>query len=135
MESLRLSKLGKSSLVKDIDVQKMNENGDLASLGETGKYYCGRKNLIGRCYCCDGSCGPTNGENCDACMKLDIERYSLPRGMLLNTGGIISKKSEKGMYTCGRSYKKEFCHADNLCSRCFVMTTAVNKLGRYSKLI
>ena len=50
----------------------MNDHGDLAELGETGKYYCGRKNLIGRCVCCDGHCGPTNGENCDSCMKLDV---------------------------------------------------------------
>jgi hypothetical protein len=38
-----------------------------AELGTTSKYFCGGK-LIGSCRCCDGNCGPTNGENCDACM-------------------------------------------------------------------
>jgi len=32
-------------------------------LGSSGKFYCGGK-LETKCYCCDGNCGPTNGENC-----------------------------------------------------------------------
>lgn len=30
-------------------------------MGTTGKYYCGERALIGKCKCCDGRCGPTNG--------------------------------------------------------------------------
>ena len=40
-------------------------------LGETGKYYCGRR-LIS-CQCCDGVCGPNDGCNCTSCSQLDIE--------------------------------------------------------------
>lgn len=29
--------------------------------GTTGKYYCGQKSLFGKCGCCNGYCGPTNG--------------------------------------------------------------------------
>lgn len=39
----------------------------MAKLGTVQKYYCGGE-LMGRCKCCDGHCGPDNGENCDACM-------------------------------------------------------------------
>lgn len=63
----------------------MNLNGDIARFGQSGKYYCGKKNLIGRCVCCDGHCGADDGENCDACMALDCERLNLPRGYLVNT--------------------------------------------------
>ncbi|CAF1092464.1 unnamed protein product [Brachionus calyciflorus] len=45
---------------------------------ETGKTYCGRKNMMG-VPLCDGYCGPNNGPNCPACQKLDEQvkrRYS-----------------------------------------------------------
>lgn len=39
-----------------------------AHLGKTGKFYC-NGNLGGpKCHCCNGKCGPTNGENCRKCM-------------------------------------------------------------------
>lgn len=41
--------------------QIKNKKGIKCSLGVTGKYYCGQRNLIGKCSCCDGRCGPTNG--------------------------------------------------------------------------
>lgn len=54
-----------------------NSKGRDSHLGVSGKYYCGQKNLIGKCGCCDGSCGPTNGENCDDCMEEDLKRFGL----------------------------------------------------------
>jgi len=35
--------------------------GKNCQLGTTNKYYCGERALIGKCGCCDGRCGPTNG--------------------------------------------------------------------------
>ena len=34
------------------------------------KYYCGRNVMVGVAFC-DGYCGPTDGQNCPACEKLD----------------------------------------------------------------
>ena len=50
---------------------KQNEKGRRARIGESGKYYCGGV-LDTNCMCCNGYCGPDNGCNCSACMKLDI---------------------------------------------------------------
>jgi hypothetical protein len=33
-------------------------------LGSTGKFYCGGKLDGPKCSCCNGYCGPTNGQNC-----------------------------------------------------------------------
>jgi hypothetical protein len=68
-------------------VQK-NKAGLDAALGNAAKYYCGGT-LIGKCSCCDGGCGPDNGENCDACMQLDVQRWKLDKGYLVNTGGFV----------------------------------------------
>ena len=65
-----------------------NSKGRKAALGSTSKYYCGGQ-LLGRCECCDGFCGPDSGENCDACMELDIKRWNLSRTYLINTIGYI----------------------------------------------
>ena len=80
-----------------------NSNGDISQFGTTGKYYCGKKNLIGKCGCCNGHCGPTNGENCDACMELDMKKYGLCKGFLVNAEGTVCKldKDTKNYY-CGR---------------------------------
>lgn len=43
--------------------------------------------MAGVCSCCDGHCGPDNGENCDACMELDVKRWNLSKGYLINTAG------------------------------------------------
>lgn len=63
-------KVGSSSKISEFFFESPTKNCDgvMSALGETGKYYCGRKCLIGKCGCCDGRCGPTNGENCDTCM-------------------------------------------------------------------
>ena len=74
----------------------------MATFGETGKYYCGKKNLIGKCDCCDGRCGPTNGENCNACMELDVKRFRLDPGFLVNPEGMICKAAPSGKYFCSR---------------------------------
>ena len=53
-----------------------NRDGLNAVMGDTSKYYCGGR-MMGKCSCCDGECGPDNGENCDACMELDVKRWNL----------------------------------------------------------
>lgn len=37
-----------------------NSKGRRAMLGTSSKYYCGGE-LVGKCGCCDGHCGPDNG--------------------------------------------------------------------------
>ena len=49
----------------------VNGAGRAARLGASGKYYCAGR-LETKCSCCDGYCGPENGCNCTACMRLDI---------------------------------------------------------------
>lgn len=66
--------------------------GKVPHLGTTGKFYCGDK-LGLLCSCCNGSCGPTNGENCLRCMRLDLIRFGLPKGHLLNGKGSICWKN------------------------------------------
>lgn len=48
-----------------------NAKGREARFGDHVKYYCGG-DLLFKCRCCDGYCGPTNGENCIDCMRLDM---------------------------------------------------------------
>lgn len=49
----------------------VNLNDSDATLGQTGKYYCG--NTADACKtCCDGHCGPDSGCNCRACMLIDV---------------------------------------------------------------
>jgi hypothetical protein len=55
-------------------------------IGTTGKFYCGQK-LETKCNCCNGFCGPNNGENCIECMKMDILKHGLSKGYLVNTDG------------------------------------------------
>ena len=106
---------------KDVGPQNMdriattrNANGHTARLGSTGKYYCGR-NLDGRrCRCCDGHCGPTNGCNCSACMKLDVERRCLPRGWLVNRHGCPARISGRRFY-CGRKVMADDSRCDGYC--------------------
>lgn len=77
-----------STLSSKIQESKIkNSKGKFSQLGLSGKYYCGGK-LIGICGCCDGNCGPSNGENCDECMAADLKRYNLPKGYLVNTDGV-----------------------------------------------
>ena len=50
---------------------KLNSDGRLAKIGDTGKYYCADMNTVCKCGGCNGKCGPNNGCNCDACQALD----------------------------------------------------------------
>lgn len=68
-------------------------------IGKSGKYYCG-KPLDTLCTCCNGLCGRSNGCNCVECMKLDIEARALPKGYLVNQGGMICKMNMKGKVYC-----------------------------------
>lgn len=116
---------------------KTNEAGFTARLGSSGKYYCG-KNLDPFCYCCDGFCGPTNGCNCNHCMKLDIEARRLPKGYLVNSEGATCRKGETGIYYCGRKVMDGhptcdgYCGPTNgpNCSSCERLDTS----GRYDNL-
>ena len=129
-----VSKVGKKDRGKKyFQPEMMNSNGDLAKWGETGKYYCGKNNLIGRCTCCDGHCGDVDGENCDACQELDCQRFSVPHGYLVNASGFVCRRGKKNLYVCGRKEKK-ICNEEKQCKDCFKMNIAVDKLGRYSKL-
>jgi len=66
-------------------LQLINSANVLSKKGTTSKYYCGKE--IGfKCGCCTG-CGPTNGDNCLPCMKLDVKSRNLPRGYLVNKFG------------------------------------------------
>jgi hypothetical protein len=65
-----------------------NRFGRRAILGVVSKYYCGGK-MTGKCNCCDGNCGPDNGENCDACMELDVKKWNLAKTYLVNTAGYV----------------------------------------------
>ena len=64
----------------------VNLNDVDATLGTTGKYYCGQ-NVDGCKVCCDGRCGPSNGCNCRACMIVDVTQRMLKPGFLVNGEG------------------------------------------------
>ena len=55
----------------------VNREGFMASRGDTGYFYCGRKVMNNHLFC-DGYCGPNNGPNCSSCQKLD--RQTMPGG-------------------------------------------------------
>jgi hypothetical protein len=89
----------------DIFSTRMNGLGNLAVRGHTGRFYCGKKSDI-RCNGCDGNCGPDDGCNCSACLKLDIEFHKLSKQQMLNHEGIICELVENAFY-CGRKYNYE----------------------------
>lgn len=90
---------------------KENYEGFPATKGTTGKYYCGRKEML-KCSCCDGTCGPDNGCNCRACKWLDDQESGLCTVKITKDGALASKGSN-GLYYCGR--KAVLC---NCCTRC-----------------
>ncbi|XP_045542472.1 probable E3 ubiquitin-protein ligase HERC2 [Papilio machaon] len=49
----------------------VNASGITAKLGDSGKYYCGLRNLT--CTCCDGLCGPHSGCACASCAALSSD--------------------------------------------------------------
>ena len=54
-------KIGKTmSCMERITDSKIKNKGKDSIIGTTGKYYCGGP-LLGKCMCCNGYCGPTNG--------------------------------------------------------------------------
>lgn len=96
-----------------------------ACLGSTSKYYCG-KDIGFKCGCCNG-CGPTDGDNCVACMILDVKTKNLPKGYLVNKFGATSIL--KGdVFICGRRLSiKNRCGEDHfLCSGCDSLTRNKN---------
>lgn len=77
--------------------------GKVPSLGKTGKFYCeGPLGLL--CMCCNGKCGPTNGENCLRCMTLDTHRKGLTKGYLVNGLGSVCWKDKYDRFTCGHMF-------------------------------
>lgn len=95
---------------------KKNNNGDISKLGNTGKYYCGKKVL--NCRCCNGYCGPTNGDNCESCQYLDIQNRKLDIvTYFVNKDGFPSRKSkETNTWYCGRKMKElNISYCDGYC--------------------
>ncbi|XP_065055130.1 uncharacterized protein LOC135683713 [Rhopilema esculentum] len=83
--------------------RKTNEDGKESRLGSTGKHYCGYVFGSSRCDCCDIYCGPENGCNCAACMKLDIKSFKLTKGWYVNRDGCVCQQNtESGNVYCGR---------------------------------
>ena len=74
----------------------LTQIGKAPKLGTTGKFYCGSKLEPPKCSCCNGYCGPTNGENCFECMKLDMMRFGLSKGYLVNSEGRVCWREGAG---------------------------------------
>lgn len=133
------------SAFDDMIATRLNENNKKARLGETGKYYC--EVYMGKCKsrpCCDGYCGPTNGCNCLACMKLDIQARKLPPGYLVNRNGFVARRSpETGLFYCGRRVLDGVPGCDGYCGptngpncrACKVLDVETKSGGRYESLI
>lgn len=102
-------------------------------LGTTGKFYCGAKLDPPKCYCCNGYCGPTNGENCSECMKLDILRLRLPKGYLVNSEGHVCwKVGTNFMCNTMNYYHEGICKEGSPCRPCHNMT---QNIQRYAHLL
>lgn len=121
-----------------------NEKNVTSRLGITGKYYC--KSHMGSCKnnCCDQQCGPDNGCNCLACMKLDIKMRRLPPGYLVNRSGFVARKSSAtGLFYCGRRVLVNvpltdgYCGPTNgpNCEACKTLDVETKSGGRYASLI
>lgn len=88
-----------------------------AKIGESGKYYCGIRQIVA-CKCCDGKCGKDNGCNCVDCMILDIKARGLPKGYLVNSSGNICTKSINGKFFCMCLEESGRCGQDIQCQSC-----------------
>ena len=100
----------------DVIAIMRNSAGRDSRLGETGKYYCTGRLGKYDCSCCDGSCGPSNGCNCQPCMKLDIASRKLPSKFFVNREGAICRKSTKaGIFYCGRMVMNRSRDCDGYC--------------------
>ncbi len=111
-----------------------NAKGRDAGFGDHIKYYCGG-DLGFKCRCCDGHCGPTNGENCVDCMRLDVEFHKLGKGCLVNALGNIAKIEENEAF-CGALVRtlsnKLPCTRKAQCQACRDLTSS---LPRYKTLL
>lgn len=87
-------------------------------MGTTGKFYCSGK-LETKCICCNGYCGPSNGENCVECMKLDMRRLGLRRGYLVNSKGKVCWRKGDD-WVCGTMLynSQETCGEGAVCKPC-----------------
>jgi hypothetical protein len=56
-----------------------------------------------------------SGCNCASCMKLDIEMKKLPKGYLVNSEGVISRKGDTNSFYCGRKCLKGIAFSDGYC--------------------
>jgi len=95
------------------------------------KFYCGQR-LTQPCGC--GSvtrlfgnqgaggdhtvCGPSYGCNCLACMELDLQIRTLPKGSLVNRIGNVSCRDEFGHFFCKREQEGSVCGDDNFQCQC-----------------
>lgn len=113
-------------LTADPIITRNNEKGRKARLGSSGKYYCGGR-LEGKCGCCNGDCGPTNGCNCRSCMILDIQTRNLAKGYWVNKDGAACRKGTSGSVYCGRKmnmmFSDGYCGPTNgpQCSACTIL--------------
>lgn len=109
----------------------MNVNDTDATLGSTGKYYCGKSVDICN-VCCDSTCGPTNGCNCRACMLIDVNQRMLKPGFLVNREGRNCRVSKSnGLVQCGAMFKDaQRCGPKNetQCEACKIIQVQMYKL-------
>ena len=107
---------------------RQNQAGNMARLGDTGKFYCGKR-LNGQCGCCNGNCGPNNGCNCVDCMRLDVEVRQLPPSTLVNRQGRVSQRLGRG-FVCGI---RDCTGPSNRCTGCRRLEEQAS--SRYSALL
>jgi hypothetical protein len=109
-----------------------NGYGRLASLGHFTKYYCGGP-LETKCDCCEGTCGPFDGNNCRACMLLDVSLRRLDYGKyLVNKEGRICVVSGARVW-CGTKTYESACkdHYCRECQGCEVCQCLMRDIARY----
>ncbi|CAF1294118.1 unnamed protein product [Rotaria magnacalcarata] len=123
-------------------VDKVNKYGRAATIGVTGKYYCGDYLDVIRCSCCDGRCGPGNGCNCSGCMELDIENRRLPKGTLVNRDGAPASRSriDGKTFYCGRPVLRRTNYCDGYCGpnngpQCYACQALNEQTPRYKTLL
>ena len=85
--------------VEDLIGTKRNADLRTSKLGENGKYHCG---YVSRGYLHYSGCIDKHGNNCCACMRLDIEARKLPKDHYVNSAGVICRVKEGRVY-CGRA--------------------------------
>lgn len=132
-----------SGSIHSIEKQRNPLSNKVSRLGKSGKYYCGQK-LDGFCGCCNGFCGTTNGCNCSECMMLDIKCRNLPKGWLVNKEGFSARRSQTGIFYCGRKCMTNVARCDGYCgptngpncASCKVLDQqTINQNSRYYNLI